>query len=78
MEVTVEQLQSEANSLVDRVEAGESIVVTRSGRPVAEIRPLHLASQGQRPAGLCVGEFVVPNDFDDPLPNDVVNVFYSH
>ena len=78
MEVTVEQLQSETNSLVDRVAAGESIVVTRSGRPVAEMRPLHLASQVQRPAGLCAGEFIVPDGFDDPLPHDVVNVFYSN
>ncbi|MDM8532707.1 hypothetical protein QUF63_16215 [Anaerolineales bacterium HSG25] len=28
-----------------------------------------------RPFGLCEGEFVVPDDFDDPLPDDILNAF---
>lgn len=28
-----------------------------------------------RPYGLCAGEFVVPDDFDDPLPSDVLDLF---
>ena len=28
-----------------------------------------------RPYGLCRGEFVVPNDFDAPLPDDVIEAF---
>lgn len=28
-----------------------------------------------RPYGLCAGEFVVPDDFDDPLPDDVIAAF---
>ena len=29
----------------------------------------------RRPYGLCAGEFVVPDDFDDPLPDDVIAAF---
>ena len=29
----------------------------------------------KRPYGLCEGEFVVPDDFDDPLPDDVITAF---
>ena len=32
-------------------------------------------SQKQRPFGLCVGEFVVPEDFDAPLPEEILNAF---
>ena len=32
-------------------------------------------SQKQRPVGLCVGEFVVPEDFDAPLPEEILNAF---
>ena len=32
---------------------------------------------GPRPAGLCEGEFVVPEDFDDPLPESVLRGFES-
>jgi hypothetical protein len=28
-----------------------------------------------RPAGLCAGEFTVPDDFNDPLPGDVQRTF---
>ncbi len=28
-----------------------------------------------RPSGLCEGEFVVPDDFDAPLPEDVLQSF---
>ena len=28
-----------------------------------------------RPFGLCAGEFVVPDDFDDPLPDHVLDAF---
>jgi hypothetical protein len=28
-----------------------------------------------RPAGLAAGEFVVPDDFDDPLPDDLLDAF---
>ncbi|ANV91249.1 DUF2281 domain-containing protein [Picosynechococcus sp. PCC 8807] len=32
-------------------------------------------SKKLRPFGLCEGEFIVPNDFDEPLPEDIVQLF---
>ena len=29
----------------------------------------------QRPFGLCAGEFIVPDDFNDPLPEQVLKEF---
>lgn len=28
-----------------------------------------------RPFGLCAGEFIVPSDFDAPLPEDILSAF---
>ena len=28
----------------------------------------------QRPFGLCKGEFVVPNDFNEPLPDEILDL----
>lgn len=37
----------------------------------AEAQPIsHL-----RPYGLCIGEFVVPDDFDEPLPDEIQKTF---
>jgi prevent-host-death family protein len=43
--VTIRELRNRGGEVVDRVAAGESLVVTRDGRPIAELRPL-------RPRGL--------------------------
>ncbi|SRR5258706_8987045 len=33
------------------------------------------AAKAPRPFGLAKGEFVVPDEFDDPLPNDLLDAF---
>jgi prevent-host-death family protein len=73
--VSLQELQRDPVALLDRVEAGESLVVTRGGRPVAELRPVTPARPGPRPFGLCAGAFVVPNDFDSPLSDDILRGF---
>ena len=60
---------------IDRVEAGEHIVVIRGGRPVAELRPVAPPHAAARPFGLAAGTFTVPDDFDSPLPPDLVREF---
>lgn len=39
-EVSIRDLRNHGGEVVDRVERGEHITVTRSGKPVAELRPL--------------------------------------
>jgi prevent-host-death family protein len=38
--VTIRDLRNHGGDVVDRVEAGERVTVTRDGRPVAELRPV--------------------------------------
>lgn len=38
--VTIRELRNHGGEVVDRAAAGEQITITRSGRPVAELRPL--------------------------------------
>jgi prevent-host-death family protein len=38
--VTIRDLRNRGGEVVERVEAGERVTVTRDGRPVAELRPL--------------------------------------
>ncbi len=73
--VTLQDLQRDPDALLDRVEAGEHLVVARGGRPVAELRPIPALQAGPRPFGLCAGEFTVPEDFDAPLPEEVLRAF---
>ncbi len=50
-DVSIRDLRNHGGDVVDRVERGERFVVTRSGKPVAELRPLG-------PQGLPVAELI--------------------
>jgi prevent-host-death family protein len=39
-EVTIRELRNHGGEVIDRVQRGERLTVTRSGKPVAELRPL--------------------------------------
>ena len=69
------------SELIEELEDMEAIDEAReSGEeyiPLEQaVKELGLSQDGPtRPFGLCAGEFVVPDDFDDPLPDDVLDAF---
>ena len=74
MNVSVEEIEKDPGAYLHRVLEGETVVVFEKDQPVAEMRPLSKRA-GKRPIGLAKGDFVVPDDFDDPLPEDVLRSF---
>lgn len=72
--ITIDEIQQNLTSYLHQVAAGESII-TQAGKPIAEIKPVSATSQQIRPYGLCAGEFIVPDDFDSPLPEEILNSF---
>ncbi len=74
LNVTVDEIQRDPLKYLRQVEAGETLVIIRSERPIAELRPIANSKQ-LRPLGLCAGEFTVPDDFDAPLPEDLLSAF---
>jgi antitoxin (DNA-binding transcriptional repressor) of toxin-antitoxin stability system len=75
VQVSVEDIQRDLMAYLQRVEAGETVVIVRAGHPVAEMKPVALGTKTLRPFGLCTGEFTVPEDFDAPLPEDILKAF---
>lgn len=65
-EVGVYDARTSFSKLLDRAERGEEIVITRHGRPVALLGP----APAEHELGWAAGRFVVPDDFDDPLPDE--------
>ncbi len=53
--------------------AGEVIIITRRGEEIARLVPSQPTSQ--RRFGLDHGSFSVPEDFDAPLPDEILNTF---
>ena len=74
-QINLEDIQQDLSTYLQRVEAGETLVIIRAGKPVAEVKPIVPRVESLRPFGLCAGEFTVPEDFDAPLPEDILNAF---
>ncbi|MFN6471842.1 MAG: type II toxin-antitoxin system Phd/YefM family antitoxin [Nostoc sp. SerVER01] len=73
--VTVDEIQQDPLKYLNQVEAGESFVIVQADKPIAELKPITITNKQQRPFGLCAGEFTVPDDFDAPLPEEILNTF---
>lgn len=77
-EISIKQAKDQFADLARRAEAGETIVVTRHGKPVADIVPHRKKGGFDEEGGQRVLESLgikdpfpyVAHDFDDPLPED--------
>jgi prevent-host-death family protein len=70
--VNIHQAKTHLSRLVDRVAAGEEILIARNGRPVAKLTPITAAP---RKPGRLKGRLRVRRDFDAPLPPSVGKAF---
>jgi antitoxin (DNA-binding transcriptional repressor) of toxin-antitoxin stability system len=73
--IRVQDIERDVLGYLRRVEAGEAFLVVRDDHPVAEIKPVPVPARQPRPFGLCAGEFTTPADFDEPLPDDILQEF---
>ena len=80
--INIDDIQRDLVGYLHRVRAGETLLVLEADQPVAEIKPfrafepeLAVGVGEPRPFGLCAREFVVPDDFDAPLPEDILQDF---
>lgn len=67
------EAKTNLSKLLRRVAAGEEIVISRGGEPIAKLVPVR--RNERRTLGQDSGRFVVPSDFDAPLPDDVMSNF---
>lgn len=73
-QVNIREAKTQLTSLLRRVMLGEEIVMAKAGKPVAKIIP-YGEPPAERVPGRDRGLFVVPEDFDAALPNDVRRTF---
>lgn len=73
--VNVHEAKTHLSRLLNRVAAGEEIIIAKSGKPFALLVPLGgLAAQERKP-GSAKGRITVHDDFDAPLPDDLLRGF---
>jgi prevent-host-death family protein len=68
--VNMHEAKTELSKLVERALAGEDVVIARAGVPVVRLVPV--ARAGQRVLGQWRGKVKLAEDFDAPLPDEVL------
>lgn len=72
----VHEAKTHLSRLLEAVEAGEEVLIARAGKPVARLSPL-APRAARRRLGSLAGQINVPDNWDDPLPPDVLASFYG-
>lgn len=75
-QVNVHEAKTHLSRLLERVAAGEEVVIAKAGVPVARLVPVVLPPH-ERPLGFEQGRLFIADDFDAPLPADVLDTFES-
>jgi antitoxin (DNA-binding transcriptional repressor) of toxin-antitoxin stability system len=76
MEVNMHQAKTHLSRLVQRAVAGEEITIARAG--VALVRLVVVKKpMKKRPMGMDRGKVWIADDFDAPLPDDLLKAFYG-
>jgi prevent-host-death family protein len=74
MEVNIHQAKTHLSKLLRRTMEGEEIIIARAGVPIARLVSIE-RGRAQRPLDLDRGVFNVPEDFDAPLPPEIIAAF---
>ena len=69
-EIGMHEAKTQLSKLVERVEAGEEIVITRRGTPAARLVPERWGEGFASLAGAWRGQVEIADDFDE-LPDDL-------
>lgn len=72
--INIHRAKTQLSRLIERVNAGEEIVIAKAGRPVARLVPA-TAPTAPRMPGLMKGRIRVSKDFDAPLADDLLDAF---
>ncbi len=72
--VNIHAAKTNLSHLLEAVVRGEEVVIARAGTPIARLVPYEPKTERRR-LGTLAGTFTVPDDFDDPLPDDILDSF---
>ena len=75
--LNVHEVQSQLPRLLDEVATGAEVIIAKAGKPMARLSRIEGVKKPIR-FGLLKGKVKVAEDFDAPLPDDVLSEFEGH
>ncbi len=74
MEINIHEAKTHFSRLLQRVAGGEEITIAKAGVPVARLVPIE-PKLAERKLGVDRGKVWMAEDFDAPLPDDILAGF---
>lgn len=72
--VNIHDAKTRFSQLIESVSHGKEIIIAKAGKPVARLCPLSKSKPKRKP-GQFEGKLWIAEDFDAPLPNDILDDF---
>ena len=73
--VNIHDAKTNLSRYLAELAPGETLVVCNRNEPVAELRSLRKKAVPKPRIGVAKGEFVIPDSFFDPLPDEILKGF---
>ena len=73
--LNIHEAKTHLSKYLDRLAKGDTIVLCKRNKPIAEIRPLRAARMEARPIGLAKNKLRISRKFFAPLPDDLLDAF---
>jgi prevent-host-death family protein len=71
-QVNIHEAKTQMSKLIELAQGGEEFIIAKAGKPVARIVPL---GKIKRKLGILDGKIEVPDNFNEPLPDEVLAQF---
>jgi antitoxin (DNA-binding transcriptional repressor) of toxin-antitoxin stability system len=75
IKLNIHEAKTHLSQYLSRLRPGETILLCKRNKPIAEIRPLPVSTSEPRPIGLAKGLFTVPEAFFEPLYDENLEAF---
>jgi len=73
--VNIHDAKTNLSRYLAELDSGEVLVLCNRNQPVAEVRSLRKKGVRKPRIGVAKGEFVIPDSFFEPLPEDILKAF---
>lgn len=76
MQVNIHDAKTHFSKLINQALTGEDVVIARDGKPIVRLVPYTPETKTRR-GGQFKGLIEISEDFDDPLPDELLKKFYG-
>lgn len=74
--VNIHEAKTHLSRLIEQVGNGETVIIAKTGKPVAKLVAIDAAVQPKR-FDFLAGQFAVPDDFDRIGEDEIAKMFYG-